>query len=123
MRELCLQRGPWQCLGCPPFPVLPHLLTLTPIILLRTVTGSQGRAGHPLPWVPELSRSQEAGCVQVLGTKGASVVHNLEASSKGWERGLEGENTVMLFDRVSQQKAPPLHECVSHSPRLAGAFV
>lgn len=50
---------------------------------LGTDLGSQGRAGYSLPWDPDLSRSQELGCVQILGTQCASVAQDSEGSSKG----------------------------------------
>lgn len=59
-------------------------------------TGLGSRAGHPLPWPPDVSRSQELGCAQTQETKAASAAQDSRASSK-WGRRVGEEPATHPF--------------------------
>lgn len=92
-------REQWQCPSCQPCqPCLIHLHSHPSI---SKDLGSHGRVGHPLPWVPNPSRSQELGRVQILGQ---SVLLQLRPGSQLKAAG--GRRMLLSSYLHGYQKAP-----------------
>lgn len=74
---------------------------------LRALTWGARADGTPFALGSDLSRIQELGHTQTLGTTGAFAAQELGASSKGSRRG-DWDAVTHPFGCVSQQKAPVL---------------